>query len=118
MQWYKRDDNSQPPVRILQPISSQIPEYNTAKGEQSSFLSFVHLKSQKHLHKLYRLLNVIADFSQLCNHFVVFRGEFSPLDISKTQTSERPKKIKIKNRNMKSVIGLCIILLIYFITQT
>ena len=33
MHWYKCDDNAIPPVRILQPVSSQIPEYTNTKGK-------------------------------------------------------------------------------------
>ena len=68
-------------------------------------------------------LHIFADFSQLCCRLAVFRGEFWSVKFieirdffrfvllfQRAQNYERPKD-RNKNRNRKSAIGLCTILL-------
>ncbi|XP_067945451.1 uncharacterized protein [Watersipora subatra] len=38
-QWYKRDDNSIPPVHVLQPISSLLPDYNSSDADKKAAAS-------------------------------------------------------------------------------
>lgn len=51
--WYKKDENAIPPAYVLQPISSQFPEFITTNGENILFHIFMnyrqHVKNNKNL---------------------------------------------------------------------